>query len=148
MLEHTENSITLFYQSVDGEQGFPGNLDVTVKYTLTDSNELAIDYFAITDKDTIVSLSNHSYFNVSGTENTTDGILLYINADNITPADEKLIVHGEFQKLTARYLTIERKRLLLEIYLVIKLWVRAVVMMRTLRLTARVIERLRIRLVL
>ena len=97
--EHTENSITLFYQSIDGEQGFPGTLDVTVKYTLTDANELVIDYFACTDKDTIVSLTNHSYFNVSGVEKTTDGILLYINADNITPADEKLIVHGDFLRV-------------------------------------------------
>ncbi len=97
--EFTENSITLFYQSMDREQGFPGTLDTTVKYTLTDNNELVIDYFATTDKDTIVSLTNHSYFNVSGTENTTDGILLYINADNITPADEKLIVRGDFLKV-------------------------------------------------
>ncbi len=99
VLEHTENSITLFYQSADGEQGFPGTLDTKVKYTLTDDNQLIIDYFATTDKDTIVSLTNHSYFNVSGTQNTTDGILLYINADNITPADEKLIVRGEFLKV-------------------------------------------------
>ena len=94
--EYLENSITFFYQSADGEQGFPGNLDVAVKYTLTDDNQVTIDYFATTDKDTIVSLTNHSYFNVSGTENTTDGILLYINADNITPADEKLIVRGDY----------------------------------------------------
>ncbi len=99
VLEHTENSITLFYQSVDGEQGFPGTLDVTVKYTLTDDNQVVIDYFATTDKDTIVSLTNHSYFNVNGIENTTAGILLYINADKITPADEKLIVHGDFLKV-------------------------------------------------
>ena len=97
--EHTENSVTLFYQSADGEQGFPGTLDVTVKYTLTDDNQVVIDYFATTDKDTIVSLTNHSYFNVNGTENTTDNILLYINADNITPADEKLIVHGDYLKV-------------------------------------------------
>lgn len=97
--EYTENSITLFYKSVDGEQGFPGNLNTTVKYTLTDDNQVVIDYFATTDKDTIVSLTNHSYFNVNGLENTTDGILLYINADNITPADEKLIVHGELKKV-------------------------------------------------
>ncbi len=99
VIEHTKNSITLFYQSADGEQGFPGALDTTVKYTLTDDNQVVIDYFATTDKDTIVSLTNHSYFNVSGTQNTTDGILLYIDADNITPADENLIVHGDFLKV-------------------------------------------------
>ena len=97
--ELTTNSITLFYQSADGDQGFPGTLDVSVKYTLTDDNQVKIDYLATTDKDTIVSLTNHSYFNVSGTENTTDGILLFIDADNITPADEKLIVHGDYLKV-------------------------------------------------
>lgn len=91
----SKNSIELFYSSPDGEEGFPGKLDVTVTYTLTD-NSLKIDYSAITDKPTVVSLTNHSYFNVKGVDNTTDDIKLFIDADKITPVDSELIPHGDF----------------------------------------------------
>ena len=52
--------------SPDMEQGFPGNMDITVSYTLTDENELVIEYFAVSDKDTILNFTNHSYFNLKG----------------------------------------------------------------------------------
>jgi aldose 1-epimerase len=88
--------LELFYSSEDGEEGYPGNLDATVRYTLTEENELEIQYSAITDQETIVNLTNHSYFNLSGAGN--DSILgneISINADRYTPTDDTSIPTGE-----------------------------------------------------
>jgi aldose 1-epimerase len=91
-------SLVLHYLSKDGEEEFPGNLDVTVKYTLTEDNGLRIEYNATTDKPTPVNLTNHSYFNLSG--DVTNSILnetLMIDADNYTPVDSTLIPTGELE---------------------------------------------------
>ncbi|MDR1203707.1 MAG: galactose mutarotase, partial [Tannerellaceae bacterium] len=87
--------LELSYLSQDGEAGFPGNLAVKVTYTLEDNNAIAIRYEATTDKATIVNLTNHSYFNLSGEPGTpvTEQTIL-INADNYTPVDETLIPVG------------------------------------------------------
>ena len=91
-------SLDLGYLSHDGDQGFPGNLDVTVRYTLTDDNELGIDYSATTDRDTIVNLTSHSYFNLA-CEGDNLSHLLTLNADRFTPVDAGLIPTGELRSV-------------------------------------------------
>ena len=90
--------VELNYLSKDGEQGYPGNLQATVTYRLTENNELTIDYVATTDKPTIVNLTNHAYFNLAGSGNIL-GHELTIEADHFTPVDATLIPTGELRKV-------------------------------------------------
>ena len=98
--EAAENSIELSYFSCDGEEGYPGNLQVKIKYSLTDENEFILDYSATTDKDTVINLTNHSYFNLNG-DDSGEALnhKLKLNADNYTPTDAEGIPTGEIRNV-------------------------------------------------
>ena len=91
-----DNAITLHLLSEDGSDGFPGNLDIEMTYTLTDENEFEVTYHAKTDKKTIVNLSHHSFFNLKGEAGgTITDHVLTIKSDYVTPTDANLIPTGE-----------------------------------------------------
>jgi len=91
--------LKLTYLSKDGEEGYPGNLSVTVVYTLTDDNGLKIEYTATTDKDTVVNLTQHSYFNLAGKGTILNHVVM-IPADKFTPVDSTLIPTGELKPVS------------------------------------------------
>lgn len=91
-----ENALELTYTSKDMEEGFPGNLQVKVTFTLTDDNEMKIDYEATTDKKTVVNLTNHAFYNLNGQgSGTINDHVLMIDADQYTPVDSTLIPLGK-----------------------------------------------------
>ena len=94
-------TLLLSYLSMDGDEGYPGNLKVAVRYTLTHDDELEIEYNADTDKPTYVNLTQHNYYNLSGdVSNTILNHSLFIDAANYTPVDSTLIPTGEIKSVT------------------------------------------------
>lgn len=99
-IEETPNSLCLRRNSPDGDNKFPGYVEADVKFELTDNNEIVINYNAISDAPAVINMTNHSYFNLSGDlNNTIDESILYVNADNYTPADDNLIPTGEIKSV-------------------------------------------------
>lgn len=95
-----ESTLELRYLSPDGEEGFPGNLEVTMIYQLTDNNEFSIEYRAVTDQPTVCNLTNHAYFNLSGEgSDTILDHLLELNADAYIPTNEVAIPLGQLRKV-------------------------------------------------
>lgn len=113
-IEKTDKqSLELSYLSKDQEEGFPGNLKITVTYTLTDSNELKINYAATTDKPTVLNLTNHSYFNLNGQDSGDIlGEEIMINADKFTPVDDGLIPTGELRAVAGTPLDFTKSTLI------------------------------------
>lgn len=98
--EVTENSIRFGLLSPDGDQGYPGNVQMEVEYSLGDDNSLRISYLGKTDKDTIINMTNHSHFNLNG--HASGDVLdhkMWIDADAFVPTDEKLIPTGEIRSV-------------------------------------------------
>src|SRR4029077_3820321 len=89
-------ALELHYTSKDGEEGYPGTLSVTAVYTLTEDNALKLEFTATTDKDTVVNLTHHSYFNLAGKGDVLNHVVM-IQADKFTPVDSTLIPTGELK---------------------------------------------------
>ena len=108
----TENSITFSLHSPDGDQGFPGAFNVDVTYTLRDDNAIQIDYYGVPEEDTIVNMTNHSYFNLNG--HASGSILeheLWVDADSFTVTDDKLIPTGEIVLVDGTPMDFREKKL-------------------------------------
>ena len=100
-----KQAVTFSLASPDGEEGYPGNLSMKVTYTLTDDNELRIDYVATTDQGTPVNLTNHAYFNLGGAgSGTILGHELTLNSDQFTPTDDTLIPTGKIEPVAGTFL--------------------------------------------
>lgn len=94
--QQNDSTMTLTMKSPDGDNNFPGNVTATVTYALTADNAIDISYEATTDKKTIINMTNHSYFNLSGNPaNPATDHILYVNADSITPVDSTYMTTGE-----------------------------------------------------
>ena len=107
-------SVTLRYVSPDGDQGYPGKLTVDATYALDEQNNLTIEYTATTDKETIVNVTNHAYWNLSG-EGSSNGAMEHvvtIPADSITPVDETLIPTGELRPVAGTVFDFRKPRVI------------------------------------
>jgi len=104
-----EAAVQYSYVSPDGESGFPGKLEVTVKYQIVNDYSLVIDYEATTDSDTVVNLTNHAYFNLDKQQQSIDSHDIQIEADQFTPVDGDLIPSGEIREVEATRFDLRRR---------------------------------------
>ena len=99
--EKTDSSVTFAITSPDGDNGFPGTVKATATYVVRYDNTLDITFEATTDKETVINMTNHSYFNLNGDlSQKGENQIMYVNADKFTPSDEKYIPTGEIKDVT------------------------------------------------
>lgn len=109
--EEGENSVTFAIEGKDGEMGFPGNKKIKLTFTLTDNNELKLKYYATSDADTLINLTNHSYFNLAGHDSgSIEGHLLCLHASNYTPVLPGAIPTGEIAPVAGTPLDFTKKK--------------------------------------
>ena len=89
-------TLTLLYHSANGEEGYPGNLDLTLQFILSNDDELSYEYFGVCDQATVVNLAHHSYFNLDNGEGTIAGQLLKIHSSLMLDQDDNLVANGKF----------------------------------------------------
>ena len=98
--KHEENEVVFFFECAEGEMGFPGNKVNQISFTVTDDNELKIHYYVTTDKKTIVNMTNHSYFNLSGNlSSSVKNHILWLACSRYTPIDDNGIPTGEIKNV-------------------------------------------------
>lgn len=107
----SENAVTFSYLSADGEGGFPGNVQVRLTYSLDEENGLRLDYSATPDEDTVINMTNHTYFNLNGAGSVLTHSL-YLNADAYTPVDASLIPTGALETVAGTALDFRSPKLL------------------------------------
>lgn len=95
-VSHSEKTLTLKYKSIDGEEGYPGNLETELRFELTDSDELIYEYTARTDKPTAVNLTHHSYFNLNNGSGTIGDHLVKINSAAMLEQDDNFVATGKY----------------------------------------------------
>lgn len=95
----SDTTLVLTMHSPDGDNGFPGNIDATVTFTLKPDNALGIEYSAVTDAPTLINMTNHSYFNLTGDAGTVTDHILTINSDSFTPVDSTYMTTGEIRQV-------------------------------------------------
>lgn len=113
--EKTDSTVTFAIEAPDGENGFPGNVKATATYWVKADNTLDICFSAITDKETVVNMTNHSYFNLGGDlSKTADDQVMYVNADKFTPSDAQYIPTGEIKDVTGTPMDFRKEHALSE----------------------------------
>lgn len=115
-----DNQVRFSYHSPDLEEGYPGNLGVQVIYTLTDNNEVQIEYEAKTDKTTLINLTNHSYFNLSGMKDNIRDHVVQVFADTFTEKDEQGVPTGEISSLRDHVLDLREPTILADKFKVLE----------------------------
>lgn len=113
IISQTDSTVLMSMLAPDGENGFPGNVEVRVRFTVEDKNALRIDYQAVTDRATVICMSNQSYFNLSGNpDNSISDLRLYVNASYYLPIDSTKMVTGSIEPVDGTPLDFRKEKLI------------------------------------